>query len=312
MFTVIIFILLIILVILLSFNILILSYFNNITNIRGGSKKCKVANCDCEEFVPSENDDSLCRNCDHLESLHVYTQPTTIDTQLTTIDIQPTTIDIQPTTIDTQLTTMTTQPIAMGTAMGTQSSVNYDFSDDLCFSRIAELIYSIIIDRQPIDKDLELFTYCIKYKHVNILLRNMQLLFGIPVDYSILLVKQQITTQPNQNLSAVKVFQESCWTVSFDVLIAEYDKFKDIRPISERKSYFLYWLNVINLSTILVKFKYDITMAKYRDYENCSELYNQLLGNLLAALSCKYDDIYRLYIYHILTMYIVQIQILDL
>ena len=59
-------------------------------------------------------------------------------------------------------------------------------------------------------------------------------------------------------------FADSFWICPFTELMSEYDKFKNMEP-NQRQSYLFFWVNVINISQILVKFKLDIKLNHYLD-----------------------------------------------
>lgn len=157
--------------------------------------------------------------------------------------------------------------------------------NDECFEKINELITVAVYS--DIDYSSELYLYCKQFEHFDILLNNFLVLFD------------KIST-PIKKRSIL----ESCWTCNdFEIVIAEYDRFKTAQP-ANRKSYFFYWINLINISSLLVKFKYDISLEKYSDAEQqCTDQFELLKLSLLMALSCRYDDVLSLYKKLILYIY---------
>jgi hypothetical protein len=171
--------------------------------------------------------------------------------------------------------------------------IEYNFSDESCFENIRELIRecSQCTDISHMRHILVKNEY-IQYKYVSVLLRNILILLKKPVPYQFIRKTKKI--EKREAMSVYKSFYESYLTCTFDQFIEEYHKFKDTTPVSDRKSYFLFWVNLINISQILVRFKYDIELNAYLDQDNLCK-FDELVQSFIKALSCKYDDILELY-----------------
>ena len=156
----------------------------------------------------------------------------------------------------------------------------YDFSNKEYF-RTIESIIDQLINEDTVNPNL-LKQIC-GNPQVRVLLRNILFLLDKPFSPGLKFLRKE-------RMDQFKAYNESVWTCSFSVLMAEYDKFKETK-----QSYFFYWINLINISQILVRFKLDDTLNEdYLDKENKCR-FNNVVSMLITALCCDYFNILELY-----------------
>lgn len=207
-------------------------------------------------------------------------------------------------------------PIVESPALGPiVEKKEYNFRDYEFFENVFELANSSNLLESIIYKSQK-FKECIKYKGCKLLLRNILMLtkeveFGKYYDYTQLGLPLFDTLGTKFKF---KPFQENYWTDDFDIFISYYEEFKD-QPIGEKQSYYFYWLNLINISQILVIILHnanllDITSSdrQYRDKEinnkSCyiintddkKEHFNEIIRLFMIALNCDYYNIFQLYV----------------
>ena len=205
--------------------------------------------------------------------------------------------------------------------MGQQISYNYDpylpenfDNNNNFFINFIKLINDIIkygdyhvhnqIQSQRLLKKIELYSSV--HIHIKVLLRNILILLGIqlPLFFKEFEdVKEVDETKLKKKIvdkDKFTAFADTFWMCSLHQLMYEYDKFKNTRPVTNRQSYFLFWINIINISQILVRIIFDPILNDYY-YKNKSEVFTDrckfqlVVQNLIKALNCKYDNILQLY-----------------
>jgi hypothetical protein len=186
------------------------------------------------------------------------------------------------------------------------TQIEYNFSNYDFFISVYNLLNSPNLVEQ-IRENSYAFQEFIKYKGCKILLRNILMLlyqdeFG--EDYNFIQLRLPLFTKSKKFIS----FLENYWNDDFDTFIKYYEEFKD-QEIGKKQSYYFYWINLINISQILVTFLYnghllDMPRYGYDDDTNDNSCYiaanhldsfNEIVQFFMLALDCKYFNILNLY-----------------
>jgi hypothetical protein len=171
----------------------------------------------------------------------------------------------------------------------------YDYSPSSpIFGEIRQLVNNML---NGIDSETELFDKCIRYKGIHLLLKNILILKKKP-PYGVYLKLGDLEMTP-LDLGPFKSYYEpfliSC---TFDQIMDEYDRFKETK-----QSYLIYWINLLNIFRILIRFKYDtILNGAYLDSNNECD-FMRLVDAFIIALNCEYSNIliaYKKYIEYII------------
>jgi hypothetical protein len=163
-----------------------------------------------------------------------------------------------------------------------------------------------------------IFKESIQYKGCPTLLRNILILlnftnsenlnnpfaeFGESYDFSNLELPKFKKGIP------FKPFNENYWSDDFDDFIRHYEIFK---AQQQRQSYYFYWINLINISQILVTFLHnanllDTGILKMNDILNVNSCYDanlsqdhkkmfiEIINSFIKSLNCEYKNILDLY-----------------
>jgi hypothetical protein len=162
------------------------------------------------------------------------------------------------------------------------------------FDEIRQLVNNMI---NGIDSEKELFERCIEYKGVSLLLKNILILKKMP-PYGIYLELGSIEIAPSDMEPFTSYYEPFLTICTFDQIMDEYDRFKETK-----QSYLIYWINLLNIFRILIRFNYDnILNGAYLDSNNeCN--FMALVNIFIVALNCEYSDIliaYKKYIEYII------------
>jgi hypothetical protein len=173
-------------------------------------------------------------------------------------------------------------------------ATEYNYAEGLnIFDEIRQLVNNMINSIS----EKELFDKCIEYKGVSKLLKNILILKKID-PYGVYLELGSIEMTPSDMRPFISYYEPFLTRCTFDQIMDEYDRFKETK-----QSYLIYWINLLNIFRILIRFNYDnVLHGNYLDNNNeCN--FMALVDIFIIALNCEYSDIliaYKKYIEYII------------